>query len=77
MVSYGDKIKGCVTFTVIDQGEGIPPETINSLFTTYMQINSNATQQGKGTGVGLSICKEIVQLHGGKVKHFFPFLSSF
>lgn len=66
-VSYGDKLKGHVTFTVADQGSGIPPEHLNSLFTSYMQINPGEMQQGKGTGVGLSICKEIVTLHGGKV----------
>ena len=66
-VSYGDRVKGCVTFTVADQGEGIPPDMISKLFNDYMQINPGAMQQGKGTGVGLSICKEIVQLHGGKV----------
>jgi signal transduction histidine kinase len=56
-VSYGDRIKGCVSFTVSDQGEGIPADLLPQLFNDYMQINPGAMQQGKGTGVGLSICK--------------------
>jgi signal transduction histidine kinase len=66
-VSYGDRSKGCVTFTVADQGQGIPEEHIGKLFSTYMQLSPGELQQGKGTGVGLAICKEIVTLHGGRV----------
>lgn len=40
-----------------DQGIGISPKDQEALFNTYMQINANGNQGGKGTGVGLAICK--------------------
>eukprot|EP01035_Chromulina_nebulosa_P020323 gene20323-26380_t len=46
---------------------GIPIEHQSKLFSKYMQIDANKNQGGKGTGVGLAICKEIINLHGGTV----------
>lgn len=56
-----------IEFTVRDEGTGISKEDQKKLFTHYSQINPGAMQAGKGTGVGLAICRETVLLHGGRI----------
>ena len=56
-----------ITFAVKDHGIGISEKDQKGLFVPYMQIDPNVLQQGKGCGVGLAICREIVVLHGGKI----------
>jgi signal transduction histidine kinase/DNA-binding NarL/FixJ family response regulator len=52
---------------VKDNGTGIPANEVNHLFAKYRQ-GSNAVQcEQKGTGLGLVICKMIVEAHGGKI----------
>jgi len=52
---------------VQDNGVGIKPEDQVKLFTAFHQIEAGALQKGGGSGLGLSICKEIVRRHGGAV----------
>jgi hypothetical protein len=52
---------------VVDNGIGISTEALQRLWHPFYQIEAGASQQGKGSGLGLSICKEIVQRHGGRV----------
>ncbi len=54
-------------FTVRDNGEGIPAEKINNLFKKFYQIDTSATRKHSGTGLGLVICKGIVEAHGGSI----------
>jgi signal transduction histidine kinase len=56
-----------VRFEVQDNGVGIKPEDQVKLFTAFHQIQAGALQKGGGSGLGLSICKEIVRRHGGAV----------
>ena len=53
--------------SVRDTGIGINAAGLASLFQPYRQIRPGALQEGKGSGLGLSICKKIVELHGGGV----------
>ena len=52
---------------VKDTGAGIAPEEIISLFQKYHQTTSGQTSSKKGTGLGLVICKMIVEAHGGGI----------
>ncbi|HEY6536815.1 MAG TPA: HAMP domain-containing sensor histidine kinase, partial [Candidatus Nitrosocosmicus sp.] len=54
-------------FTVKDNGEGIPADKINNLFKKFYQIDTSATRKHSGTGLGLVICKGIVEAHGGRI----------
>ncbi len=54
-------------FYVKDTGSGIPPDQLNLVFEKFKQIASNQNGRSKGTGLGLPICKEIVEHHGGKI----------
>jgi signal transduction histidine kinase len=52
---------------VKDSGVGIPGNEIGQLFEKYRQTTSGKTSKYKGTGLGLVICKMIVEAHGGKI----------
>ena len=52
---------------VTDTGVGIPPEDLARLFDKYEQARSRATRSEKGTGLGLYITKQLVELHGGEI----------
>lgn len=50
-----------------DNGSGVPADKISSLFRKFYQADPRATRKHGGTGLGLTICKEIVEMHGGKI----------
>jgi two-component system, OmpR family, sensor histidine kinase VicK len=56
-----------VTFTVEDNGIGIKPEKADKLFQKFYQIDTGVTRRHGGTGLGLVICRGIVETHGGKI----------
>jgi signal transduction histidine kinase len=54
--------------SVLDTGVGIPAEDLPKLFDKFYQAQSRSTRREKGTGLGLFICKQIVEAHGGEVR---------
>ncbi|MGN6615261.1 MAG: sensor histidine kinase, partial [Candidatus Nitrosocosmicus sp.] len=56
-----------VTFTVEDNGYGIQNDKIDSLFKKFYQIDTSITRKHGGTGLGLVICKGIIEAHGGRI----------
>jgi len=52
---------------VIDTGSGITPEGQEKLFKAFSQVDGSATRKSGGSGLGLSICANLVQLHGGRI----------
>ena len=54
-------------FAVTDQGPGMTDAQMRKLFKPFSQLNPHELQKGGGTGVGLSICKRIVEMHGGVI----------
>ncbi len=56
-----------IKIQVIDDGVGIPPERQKKLFTKFYQADASLTREKGGSGLGLSICKGIVEAHGGKI----------
>jgi len=55
---------------VIDTGIGMEPSFVNQLFDKFSQENESITRKYGGTGLGMSISKEIVELMGGKIAVF-------
>jgi len=56
-----------VKFTVKDTGQGIPEENKNAIFSRFYQVDSEMTRKIGGSGLGLSICKGLVEGMGGKI----------
>ncbi len=56
-----------VQIYIKDSGAGIPPEDIKHLFQKFYRVDSSATRTIGGTGLGLFICRKIVELYNGKI----------
>jgi signal transduction histidine kinase len=57
-----------VRFSVIDQGQGIPPDKLELIFGRFQQLDTSDARRTGGTGLGLAICKGIVDAHGGLIQ---------
>ncbi|PUA26381.1 MAG: hypothetical protein B0W54_21670 [Cellvibrio sp. 79] len=55
--------------SVIDEGQGIPPDFRQRVFSKFAQVDSSDTKRRDGTGLGLSITKAIVERFGGKIDY--------
>lgn len=58
---------GVVQVYIRDTGQGIPPEDISHLFQKFYRVDNTATRTIGGTGLGLFICRKIVELYQGKL----------
>jgi CheY-like chemotaxis protein/anti-sigma regulatory factor (Ser/Thr protein kinase) len=67
IVAVNDQMQQ-LEFQVHDTGIGIAPADILRLFQPFIQIDSSLSRQYSGTGLGLTLVKRIVNLHGGEVK---------
>ncbi len=56
-----------VKVAIIDTGIGIAEKDQNNVFDKFKQVGDTLTDRPKGTGLGLPICKQIVEHHGGKI----------
>jgi signal transduction histidine kinase len=56
-----------VEISITDQGQGIPPGELDRLFGEFQRTSIRPTSGERSTGLGLSICKKIVELHGGTI----------
>ncbi|MEK0317970.1 MAG: ATP-binding protein, partial [Nitrosopumilus sp.] len=56
-----------VKISVKDNGVGIPADKQKDLFKKFYQVDASLTREIGGSGLGLSICKGIVEFHGGKI----------
>jgi two-component system, sensor histidine kinase and response regulator len=54
-------------FTVTDTGIGIPPDKLDDIFESFRQVDSSVTRRYGGTGLGLTISKQIVRMMNGRV----------
>ena len=64
----GKSQKSLLRIAVTDTGIGIAPENIKKLFQPFIQIDSSLNRKYEGTGLGLTLVKRIVELHGGTVE---------
>jgi len=56
-----------VQIAIRDNGPGIPEKSLSKIFGKFFQVDTSLTREIGGSGLGLSICKGIVEAHGGKI----------
>jgi two-component system sensor histidine kinase KdpD len=56
-----------ILFRVSDQGMGIKEDRLSTLFDGYSHMDNKSSDSTKGIGIGLSICKTIINAHGGTI----------
>jgi len=67
-VTLSSRVEGQFALvSVTDTGIGIPQEEIGHVFERFRRVHSGAAQSIPGTGLGLTIVKQIVEMHGGKI----------
>lgn len=56
-----------ICIKVKDTGKGIPREKLNSIFERFVQVDKSLAREHEGSGIGLSLVKALVELHGGTI----------
>ncbi len=62
-----DRKKKYIEIRIEDTGKGIPEEDLKSIFTRFYRVDKSRGREVEGHGLGLSIAKEVVELHKGKI----------
>ena len=58
---------GEALFEVSDEGPGVPPHKLEAIFGRFEQVDASDSRQKGGSGLGLTICRAIVEFHGGRI----------
>jgi two-component system sensor histidine kinase CpxA len=60
-------LDGSATITVRDHGSGVPEEALGSIFEPFYRVGNDRSRSDGGVGLGLSIARRSIELHGGRV----------
>ncbi len=63
-----ERANGCASVSVKDDGVGIPPHMLSRVFEMFAQVDPSLERARSGLGIGLSIVKRLVEMHGGSVE---------
>ena len=63
----GELKSGFAEISITDTGIGIPKKQLNKIFDRFYQVDNKLSREYEGTGVGLSLTKELIELHKGKI----------
>ncbi len=67
IVISGERLDDRVRLTVADSGIGIPPDEQEKVFDRFYQVDGSERRAYRGAGLGLSICRHIVERHNGRI----------
>jgi K+-sensing histidine kinase KdpD len=62
-----ERLPGYLKVSVIDDGIGIPAKDLGRVFERFYQVESHLTRRHSGMGLGLSVAKSMIELHGGQI----------
>ena len=68
VVSVKREGENLVTVSVTDTGIGIPPHRLDEIFESFHQLDSSSTRHHGGTGLGLSLVRQIIESHGSMIE---------
>jgi signal transduction histidine kinase len=60
-------VDGAVEVSVSDTGIGLAPQDLEAVFDKFRQVGRSSLGKAEGTGLGLALTREFVELHGGKI----------
>jgi signal transduction histidine kinase/ligand-binding sensor domain-containing protein/DNA-binding response OmpR family regulator len=63
-----EKLDSYAEIRVADSGMGIAEERLDKIFDRFYQVDGSHTRESEGTGIGLALTKELVELHKGKIE---------
>ncbi|WP_292487077.1 PAS domain-containing sensor histidine kinase [Methanohalobium sp.] len=63
-----NQTKNDYKFSIIDTGVGIPENKQQEIFESFKQVDSSSTRRYSGTGLGLTLAKRLVEMHGGDIE---------
>ena len=63
-----EKKKGATRVLIKDTGIGIPPEELDYILEPFYRVDKSRSKQTGGYGLGLSICKTVMEAHGGQIQ---------
>lgn len=66
-ISAGETNDGKIYITIQNTGEGVSPEEIGRIFERFYKVDKSRSYDVKSAGLGLYLCKTIVDMHGGKI----------
>jgi signal transduction histidine kinase len=64
---FSEVREGYVAISISDTGIGIPNEKAAAVFKSFEQVDASTSREYGGTGLGLSVTKQLVELHGGEI----------
>jgi signal transduction histidine kinase len=62
-----ESVPGYAQVSVSDDGIGIPAKDLSKVFERFFQVESHLTRRNTGMGLGLSVAKTMIELHGGRI----------
>jgi len=67
IIIKAEQVENMVVVSVVDQGRGIPADDLDKVFRRFKQVQKEDGRSHKGTGLGLPICRNIIELHEGTI----------